>query len=139
MTTLNAQVVDQGEVISRIAFPTVARANRRTGLAGVALIHRDHSILAAQFPTGVEGAGSPKLDARSHPAWGKQEQRKPSAGLLVVDANFVALKGRHGCSSRAMVAGLRARGGSLDFLGILFQSGRNLFGWARGLHTFRKA
>src|SRR5216684_141013 len=73
---LDAEMVEQREVVGGVRRPAIGGGDRRERLAGVALVHRDHTEAGGKSSGRVDGALMPEVDARAHPSRREQQQRK---------------------------------------------------------------
>src|SRR3989442_13417996 len=95
---VDAQVVEQGDVVGGVGVPAVLRADWSAGLAaGIALIHRDHPVVRRELGGGVHGSGgaAPDFDDRLQARGREREDGKPLTELLVVDGRTVVFKRWH--------------------------------------------
>jgi len=86
MAPVDAEVVEEGDVIGGVAVPAVLRGDRGAGLAaGVALIHRDHAEVRRPLGGGVDRRGglAPHLDHRLQARGREGEDGEALAELLV--------------------------------------------------------
>ena len=98
MAFVDAEVVEEGDVIGGVTIPTVLRGDRSARLAaGVTLIHRDHAEIGRELCGGVDRRRrlAPDCDHRLQAGGGEGEDRKPAAELLVIDVSAVMVKTRH--------------------------------------------
>ena len=111
MRALDAQVVEQGDVVASVGVPAILRGHGGAGTAGVALIHGDDAEVGRQLGDGVERRGLPERSRRAHPAGGEQQHREAAAVVFVVKPHIVAFKDRHVASMSCvgMVAAARVR------------------------------
>src|SRR5579871_628506 len=54
MAALDAEMIEQGNLVCGVAMPAVRRSDRGARLAGVALVHRDHAEVAGQIDGWIE-------------------------------------------------------------------------------------
>src|SRR6266851_7964630 len=59
---LYAEMVEQREVVGGVRRPSVGGGDRRERLAGVALVHRDHTEVGRESRGRVDGALMPEVD-----------------------------------------------------------------------------
>src|SRR5215813_10005013 len=90
----DAQVVHEAELIVRVGIPRLLELQRAGGLSaiGVAQVHADAAKVVFEFLHGVEGGPRrPPGDRGVETAAWDQEQRKPGAGLFIVNAHVTTL------------------------------------------------
>jgi hypothetical protein len=98
MTAVDAQVVEEGDVVGGIAVPAILRGDRRARLAaGVALVHRDDAELVGELDCRVDRRRglAPNVDDRLQPRRRESQDRETLAELLVIDARTVLFEARH--------------------------------------------
>src|SRR5690242_6241714 len=87
VTAVDAQMVEEGDVVGGVAVPTVLRGDRGARLAaGVALVHRDDPELVGELRRRVDRRRglAPHVDDRLQPRRRKGQDRKALAELLVM-------------------------------------------------------
>ena len=94
MEPVEPEMVGQCQVIGSIDVPVIATVDPRARMPGIALIHRDDTILVAQHRhrvhphrrrRGVRRAVAPECELRAQPAGCENHQRKAAAVHLVID------------------------------------------------------
>ena len=85
MTSADAQVIQQGELVGGIGLPAIGGAKRSPGLAAMALVHRDDPEIRRQFLPGIEGYEAPGGNLRADTAGCEQQQRVAGAVFLEIN------------------------------------------------------
>src|SRR5919109_1723961 len=85
-------------------MPTIRGANRGHRPAGVALIHRYHTIVWRELLNGVPRGSLPERRRRAHPPGRDEQDRESRAMLFVVQLDIVPFEDRHACSSLSCLA-----------------------------------
>ena len=98
MEAIDAQVIQQSELVCRVDVPTVCGANGGHRLAGIALIHRNDAILWRQLLNGIPWGPFPERRRRAHPSRRDEQHRKSRAMLFVVQLDIIAFEYWHVCS-----------------------------------------
>ena len=95
---VDPQVVEQGDVVGKVAVPAVLGGDGCAGLAaGIALIHRDHPEVRGELFGGVHGSGGtvPDVNDRLQARGREREDGEPLAELLVINGSVVVCKAGH--------------------------------------------
>src|SRR5437868_13806497 len=98
MTAVDAQMVEERNVVGGVAVPAVLRGDRGARLAaGIALVHRDDAKLVGELGRRVDRRRglTPYVDDRLQPRRRKSQDRETLAELLVIDAPAVVFEARH--------------------------------------------
>jgi hypothetical protein len=98
MTAIDAQMVEERDVVGGVAIPAVLRGDRGARLAaGIALVHRDDAELVGELGGRVDRRRglAPDIDDRLQPRRRKSQDRETLAELLVIDARAVLFEARH--------------------------------------------
>src|SRR5208283_4828721 len=98
MAFVDAQMVEQREMIVGIAVPIVLGGDRRARLAaGVALIHRDDAVFAGELDGRVDRRRglAPNIDDRAQPGRREGEDRKAAAKFLVMNMGAMVVEAGH--------------------------------------------
>src|SRR5437660_12360284 len=98
MTAVDAQMVEERNVVGGVAVPAVLRGDRGARLAaGVALVHRDDAELVGELGSRVDWRRglAPYVDDRLQPRRRDSQDRETLAELLVIDMGAVVVKARH--------------------------------------------
>jgi len=96
---INAQVVQQGELVGRVDVPAIGRAYGSHRFAGIALIHGDDAIVGRELVDGIPWGSFPERHGRAHPSRRDEQDREARSVFLVVQLDIVTLEDRHRCSS----------------------------------------
>src|SRR5665213_4581954 len=75
--------------------PGVVRLERSCRGAGVSLVHCDQMEVVSERLERVDGRTRPGINCRVEPAWREEEQREPTADLLVVNGHAVRNEAAH--------------------------------------------
>ena len=97
MAAVDAELVEQRDVVGGVAVPAVLRGDRGARLAaGVALVHRNDAKLVGELGRRVDRRRwlAPYVDHRLQPRRREGEDREPLTELLVIDAGAVVFKAR---------------------------------------------
>src|SRR5262249_35087310 len=101
VAAVDAQMVEQSDVVGGVSVPAVLRGDRSARLAaGIALIHRDHPVVSRPLGGGIDRRRSltPDRDHRSQPRRRESQDREALAKLLIMNMSAVVFKTRHfGC------------------------------------------
>src|SRR5215471_15078952 len=92
---VDAQMIHDCELVCRVGTPRVASLKRAGGLAGVALVHRNHLVLPGVRGQRVDRCHLPQWHARAHPAWCQRQHRKPCPLPGVPDLRLATVDVRH--------------------------------------------
>src|SRR6185312_468709 len=92
---VDAEMIHDRKLVSRVGAPRVAGLERAGGLAGVALVHRDHLVLPGVRGQRVDRRHLPQRRARAHPAWRQCQHGKPCPLLGVPDPRLATVDVRH--------------------------------------------
>jgi anion-transporting ArsA/GET3 family ATPase len=125
---LDAEVIQERQVVRGVAVPAVTRLDLRVGLAGIALVHRDDAKIRCKLHDWVPRCPGPKCDARSHATGRKQEQRKAAPVLLVIEGDARAFEEWH---ERMLPRGKvtpQSRGKASSLLAVALSESDRVFG-----------
>ena len=92
---VDAQMVEEGDVVGGVAAPAILRGDRSAGLAArIALIHRDDTEFVGEFGGRVDRRQglAPNVDHRLQPRRRESQDRETLTELLVIDARAVVLQ-----------------------------------------------
>src|SRR6516162_9780228 len=98
MTAIDAEVVEQCDVVGGICIPTVLCGDRGAGLAtGVSLVHRADAELVSELRGWVDWRRglAPNVNHRLQPRGREGQNWETLSELLVVDAGAVTVKAWH--------------------------------------------
>ena len=98
MAPVDAQMIEQRDMVGGVGVPAVLRRDRRARLAaGIALIHRDDAELAGEFGRRVDRRRglAPHLDHRLQSGRREGQDRESLTELLVMDPGTVVFKAWH--------------------------------------------
>src|SRR6202041_811565 len=88
MAALDAQMIEQRDVVGSVGVPVVSRGDRGVRLAaGIALVHRDDAVLAREFGGGVDWRRglAPNVDHRREARRREGQDREAGAEFFVMD------------------------------------------------------
>ena len=92
---VNAEMIHDRQLVGRVGAPRVTGLQQASGLAGVALVHRDHRVLPGIRGQRINRRRLPQRDTRPHPAWRQRQHRKPRPLLGVPDPRPATVDERH--------------------------------------------
>jgi hypothetical protein len=98
MAAVDAQTVEQRDVVAGVRVPAVLGVDRGARLAaGVALIHRNDAESVGELGRRIDRRGglAPHRDRRLQAGRRKGQDREPMAELFIIDACTMMLETRH--------------------------------------------
>src|SRR5690242_652120 len=98
MTTIDAQMVEQCDVVSGVGIPAVLRGDRGARLAtSVSLVHRDDAKFVSELFGRIDRRRglAPDVNHRLQPGGREGQNWETLSELLVVDAGAMMVKARH--------------------------------------------
>src|ERR1700741_5210130 len=98
MTAIDAQMVEQGDVVGGVGIPGVLRGDWGAGLAtSVSLVHRDDAKFVSELLGRIDRRRglAPDVDHRLQPRGREGQNWETLSELLVVDAGAMMVKARH--------------------------------------------
>jgi hypothetical protein len=103
MEALDTQMIQQGELVSRVDMPTVRRSDGGHGLPGIALIHCNDAIVWRQLRNGIPRGSFPEGHRRAHASRRDEQNGESRSMLLIIQLDIVPFEYWHIYASLTVV------------------------------------